>query len=74
MPVAFDAGGPRDIIEHKVNGWIAPADDIADFCRGIEWAMEQSTPEKREALHRSASARFDDAVIARQILSQIPRP
>ena len=74
VPVAFDAGGPRDIIEHKVNGWIAPADDIADFCCGIEWAMEQSTPEKREALHRSASARFDSAVIARRILSQIPRP
>ena len=35
--VAFDETACAEGIEHKENGWIAPADDIADYAKGIQW-------------------------------------
>jgi glycosyltransferase involved in cell wall biosynthesis len=35
--VAFDYSGPRDIITHKVNGYLAKPYDPKDLAKGIEW-------------------------------------
>jgi glycosyltransferase involved in cell wall biosynthesis len=38
--VAFDYSGPRDIIKHKVNGYLANPYDPKDLAKGIEWIFD----------------------------------
>jgi glycosyltransferase involved in cell wall biosynthesis len=38
--VAFDATGPRDIIDHMENGYLAKSYDYKDFATGILWVLE----------------------------------
>jgi glycosyltransferase involved in cell wall biosynthesis len=40
--VAFDATGPRDIVEHKVTGYLAQPFVAEDLARGIEWVLEDN--------------------------------
>lgn len=35
--IAFDYSGPKDIIQHKVNGFLAKPYDANDFANGISW-------------------------------------
>lgn len=37
--VAFDVGGNGDMIEHKVNGYLAKPFDTNDLASGIEWIL-----------------------------------
>ena len=37
--VAFNTTGLMDIIDHKVNGYLAEPFDANDFARGIEWVL-----------------------------------
>ena len=38
--VAFDYSGPRDIIVHKVNGYLAKPYEPQDLANGIEWVLQ----------------------------------
>ena len=38
--VCFDATGPMDIVDHKVNGYRAQPFEHEDLARGIEWILE----------------------------------
>jgi glycosyltransferase involved in cell wall biosynthesis len=38
--VAFDATGPKDIITHKVDGYLAEAYESSDLAEGIKWILE----------------------------------
>ena len=40
--VAFDIGGNSDMIEHKVNGYLAPKKDDADLAKRILWCLENN--------------------------------
>ncbi len=66
--VCFDATGPRDIVDHRVNGYRAAPFDPADLAAGIEWVT--SSPERWDELAREARAKversFDSLVVARQ--------
>jgi len=37
--VAFDVGGNSDMIEHKINGYLARPFDTDDLVYGIEWVL-----------------------------------
>lgn len=37
--VAFNAGGTPDLIDHKVNGYMAAPDDAADMAEGVAWVL-----------------------------------
>lgn len=37
--VAFDVGGNSDIIDHKINGYLANPFDTTDLRNGIEWVL-----------------------------------
>jgi len=37
--VCFDATGPKDIVDHKINGYKARPFDSADLATGIEWVL-----------------------------------
>lgn len=37
--VTFDNSGQTDVVDHRVNGYLAHAGDVADFARGITWIL-----------------------------------
>lgn len=39
--VGFDVGGIPDMVEHRVDGYLAPVGDAAELAQGIRWIMEQ---------------------------------
>jgi glycosyltransferase involved in cell wall biosynthesis len=66
--VAFDNGGPRDIVEHQMTGFLAPVYSADALARGISWCL--AGEDRAAALGRRArtrvEARFDiDAVAMR---------
>jgi glycosyltransferase involved in cell wall biosynthesis len=50
--VAFRVGGLPDLIEHKVNGYLANAYDPDDFARGVVWVLDDQ--ERYDRLSRRA--------------------
>lgn len=62
LPVTFGRGGQSDIVDHRVNGYIARYKDIDDFAAGILWALGQNVD--RDALHESVRHRFSSSAIA----------
>ena len=40
--VAFNATGPKDIIEHKQTGYLAKSFDSEDLARGLKWVLEDN--------------------------------
>lgn len=67
--VCFNATGPKDIVEHRVTGYLAEPFSPQDLARGIRWVLEQS-PGVQADMSRNAQAqareRFDSQVIAQQ--------
>jgi glycosyltransferase involved in cell wall biosynthesis len=39
--VAFKTGGLVDIVDHKINGYLADAKNIEDFSSGIAWILNE---------------------------------
>lgn len=40
--IAFDYSGPKDILKHKVNGFLAKPYDVNEFANGISWFLSSS--------------------------------
>jgi glycosyltransferase involved in cell wall biosynthesis len=55
--VAFDATGPKDIVDHRETGWLAEPYEVSGLARGIEWLLETAD---REALGTEARERAID--------------
>lgn len=66
LPVTFGRGGQSDIVDHKVNGYIARYKDTDDIAEGILWALNQEYD--REALHRLVAERFSAKTIANRFI------
>lgn len=70
--VCFDATGPRDIVEHRISGYLAEPFSALDLAQGMQWVLDQSA-EAHAELCRSARARaqqrFDSQVIAKAYLA-----
>lgn len=62
LPVTFGKGGQSDIVDHKVNGYIAAYKDTRDIARGIRWALSE-TPD-RDGLHEQVRRRFSSKSVA----------
>ena len=41
--VAFRQGGMTDLIEHRVNGWLAEPDSPQSLVEGIRWCLHQTS-------------------------------
>ena len=69
--VCFDATGPKDIVEHRKDGYKAKPFDPKDLAEGIRWVLSLD-PAEHEALcaraRHHAITRFDSRVIAEQYL------
>lgn len=79
--VAFDIGGPRDIITHLHDGFLAQPESADDLARGIAWALDQMKrgPALGERARAKVEAEFDIDVVAasyerlyRRILERTP--
>ena len=66
--VAFDSGGPADIIEHARTGYLAKSFDPEDLARGIAWCLEnkERVVEMGARAREAVEAEFDIAVVARR--------
>lgn len=67
IPVTFGQGGQADIVDHKVNGYIADYKDPKSVAEGIIWAAGSGI--SREALHDSVVERFSSTAIAARYLN-----
>jgi glycosyltransferase involved in cell wall biosynthesis len=64
--VAFDQGGLPDLVDHRVDGWLARAFDTHDLAAGLAWVLAPDrAPALREAARAKAEARFAAPVVAR---------
>lgn len=74
VPVSFDRGGQRDIIDHRLSGWLAPySGDVEEGARrladGVEWAIEAQSPELRHRMRESVVERFSAPSVAGKYIS-----
>lgn len=64
--VAFNTGGPRDIIEHKLSGYLAEERSAESLAQGILWVLDE--PARLEQLSARALQRvqnnYDISLIA----------
>lgn len=67
--VAFGATGLLDIVEHKVNGYLATPFDTDDLAQGIEWILNNKEYSKLTINARNKIVNeFDNAVVAKQYI------
>lgn len=81
VPVSFDRGGQRDIIEHRKTGYIAKYDEdpdkrAANLAEGIIWAFQQAhnpgnIREIRERMKKNVEDKFSYAGVAERYISLI---
>lgn len=65
--VAFQVGGPVDIIEHQNTGWLAPPYDTQNLAKGIDWVLTNSELNKMSKASRNRAIKlFSEEVIGEQ--------
>jgi glycosyltransferase involved in cell wall biosynthesis len=65
--VCFDATGPKDIVDHKINGYKARPYESEDLANGIEWVLNASN--YNELCHNAREKvvkEFDNKVVAQK--------
>jgi len=64
--VAFDSGGPRDIIDHRIDGYLAEPFSTDDLARGIGWCLAEVRAGNALGPRARAKveAKFDIGVVA----------
>ena len=65
--VFFNATGPKDIVDHKVNGYKASSYMAEDLAAGIDWVLSNENRYKELCIkaREKAVACFDIETIAR---------
>lgn len=67
--VAFGHTGLLDIVDHKINGYLAKPFDTSDLAKGIEWVLaNENYGQLCSAGREKAVATFDSHVVAKQVI------
>lgn len=66
--VAFNSTGLRDVVEHKVTGYLAEPFDVNDFAYGIEWVLTQDAATLGKAARALVEGRFSEESVVGQAL------
>lgn len=67
--VSFGNSGQRDIIDHRINGYLARYPDPADLAAGIEWVLMHPQPSLlADACIRKVQAEYTETVVARKYM------
>ncbi len=66
--VAFDIGWMPDMIEHKLNGYLAKSFDTSDLAAGIDWILSDENRHKELYIkaRKKAVACFDIETTSKQ--------
>ena len=65
--VSFDIGGNSDMIEHKLNGYLAKPFESKDLAHGIEWVLNNPNYDELCVNAREKVLKeFDSVVVARK--------
>jgi len=66
--VAFDIGGMPDMLDHKINGYLAKPFDTTDLATGINWVLSDEERHKELCVKArgKAVACFDIKKVARR--------
>lgn len=62
--VAFDYSGPVDIIDHKVNGYLAKPYSIPDFINGVDYVLQNNSWEMRQKARGKILDSFSPEIVA----------
>lgn len=79
IPVAFDHGGQRDIIDHLRTGYLAAWDEdrmkrASSLADGLAWAAGKAGDDAlKVAMRKSVCERFSDMEVARKYIGLISR-
>lgn len=65
--VAFAVGGLVDLIEHKVNGYLARPYEIDDLAKGIRWTLENASNLRMAA--RQKALQYGEKQVATQYIT-----
>lgn len=67
--VCFDATGPKEIVDHQINGYKAKAYYPEDLAKGIEWICNSNEYEKlAENARKKAIKTYDNLLIAKRYI------
>jgi len=67
--VCFDIGGNSDMVNHKINGYLARPFDTGDLARGIDWVLGNDGYDKLSENARAKAVReFDYGAVAEKYI------
>ena len=66
--VGFNAGGIPEMIDHKVNGYVAGYKDAADFAEGILWTLSTGTEQLGKAARDKVMRSYSEDVVAKKYM------
>ena len=79
IPVAFDHGGQRDIVDHMQSGWLAdwnPSQSVRaeSIAEGIRWAYShRNDVSLLDRMRKSVGERFESSEVARKVIALVNR-
>jgi glycosyltransferase involved in cell wall biosynthesis len=67
--VAFNVGGNSDMIDHKINGYLARPFDTTDLANGIEWVLNYPEYDRLcENAREKVVENFDSKIVAQKYI------
>lgn len=70
LAVSFNNSGQTDIIDHKVNGYLAQYKNVTDFAEGIDWALSnRNNQTMQESCIKKVQENYTEAIIAEKYIS-----
>tara|TARA_Y100001935_G_C17270474_1_gene491640 strand:- start:114 stop:1337 length:1224 start_codon:yes stop_codon:yes gene_type:complete len=64
--ICFENNGISEIIDHKVNGYIAKEGNVEDFAKGIDWCLQSLKQNDMEKNLKNLKEKFSSQVIAEE--------
>ena len=72
--VSFDNSGQKDVIDHKINGYLAKYQDIEDLAAGISWTLfEADHKQLSQNARQKAIDCYSEKVVAEQYINLYKR-
>lgn len=71
--IAFDETGAEDLIEHKINGYLAKNSSVDDLLKGIIWSLENYNRSEIMNNCRRSVLKFDSGIIADKYIEMYKR-
>lgn len=68
--VSFNNSGQTDIIDHKINGYLAKYLDVTDFAEGIDWVLNRSNSEDISfSCVKKVQTNYTENIVAKKYIS-----